>query len=70
MPNKLIGPSWRASLALPPAILTPPLRPPPPGDGAGILVAMPHIFMSEVAQRECGIELPPQVWARRVTGCW
>ncbi|KAL4421584.1 hypothetical protein ABPG75_010875, partial [Micractinium tetrahymenae] len=30
------------------------------GDGAGILVAMPHIFMSEVAQRECGIELPPQ----------
>lgn len=31
------------------------------GDGAGILVGIPHIFLSEVADRECGIKLPPQV---------
>ena len=31
------------------------------GDGAGILVAIPHLFFSEVASRECGIDLPPQV---------
>ena len=30
------------------------------GDGAGILVAIPHLFLSTVADKECGIELPPQ----------
>ncbi|KAI7845826.1 hypothetical protein COHA_000736 [Chlorella ohadii] len=30
------------------------------GDGAGILVGIPHLFLSEVAEKECGIELPPQ----------
>ena len=30
------------------------------GDGAGILVAMPHLFFSEVAAKEAGISLPPQ----------
>lgn len=29
------------------------------GDGAGILVAIPHAFLSAAAQAECGIELPP-----------
>ena len=33
------------------------------GDGAGILVGIPHLFLSEVAEKECGIELPPQVRA-------
>lgn len=31
------------------------------GDGAGILVAIPHLFFSEVAEKECGIHLPPPV---------
>ena len=35
------------------------------GDGAGILVATPHLFFSEVAANECGIQLPPQVRALR-----
>eukprot|EP00887_Chlorella_sp_A99_P003952 scaffold11.g3952.t1 len=30
------------------------------GDGAGILVAIPHFFFSEVVKNECGFELPPQ----------
>lgn len=38
------------------------------GDGAGILVAIPHLFMSEVAAKECGIDLPPLVRCRRVLG--
>ncbi|KAL4855140.1 Glutamate synthase [NADH] [Chlorella vulgaris] len=29
------------------------------GDGAGILVAIPHAFLSAAAHAECGIELPP-----------
>ena len=39
--------------------------PPPPfpfsslGDGAGILVAIPHAFFATVAKRDVGIELPP-----------
>lgn len=60
-----------------PAALPKPLRSwhwktPPPllhapcaGDGAGILVGIPHLFLSEVAEKECGIELPPQVRRRR-----
>ena len=46
----------KASTPLPSA----PLFPCPAGDGAGILVAMPHIFLSHVVQAECGFELPPQ----------
>ncbi len=33
----------------------------PAGDGAGILVAIPHLFLSKVVEKECGIELPPLV---------
>ena len=44
-----------------PALPCRPLAAPcPAGDGAGILVAMPHIFLSHVVQAECGFELPPQ----------
>ena len=35
--------------------------PAPAGDGAGILVAIPHLFLTEVVQEECGFQLPPQV---------
>ena len=31
------------------------------GDGAGILVAIPHIFFSEVVEQDCGFKLPPKV---------
>lgn len=71
LPSSLAVPAasschWRARLApllvcFNPACSIPLFPGPSPGDGAGILVAMPHLFMSEVAQRECGIELPPQV---------
>ena len=30
------------------------------GDGAGILVAIPHLFFSDVVQEECGFTLPPK----------
>lgn len=28
------------------------------GDGAGVLVAIPHVFFAEAVQRECGVKLP------------
>ena len=31
------------------------------GDGAGILVAIPHLFFSDVVEKECGFKLPPKV---------
>ncbi len=31
------------------------------GDGAGILVAIPHLFFSEVVEQEAGFKLPPKV---------
>lgn len=31
------------------------------GDGAGILVAIPHLFFSEVVERDSGFSLPPKV---------
>ncbi len=34
------------------------------GDGAGILVAIPHLFFSEVVEQEAGFQLPPKVGPR------
>jgi glutamate synthase (NADPH/NADH) len=31
------------------------------GDGAGILVAIPHLFFSDIVEAECGFTLPPKV---------
>lgn len=30
------------------------------GDGAGILVAIPHSFFSDIAEKQCNIDLPPR----------